>query len=193
MSRKKQQPFSLQKSSTHFNILMTGCLKDIRDAVWGWGPNRYFLLQRSVFTSLSISLRNKENPYFFYPLNCFYHLWNLLNHLSSYGTGVFLKSSSKVTFASIFLSSISTVGTNGTAPFSRSLRNLKKFLTICHILVSSSFLRWQWRKVEFSVPGEHEPKDSEADLSKESCLFGKFCSSLFSNRLINGGSGHLVF
>lgn len=41
--------------------------------------------------------------------------------------------------------------------------------------------------------GEHEPKNSEADLSKESCLFCRFCSFLFSNRLINGGSGHLVF
>lgn len=57
-----------------------------RDAVWGWGPNKYFSLVDRVFTPLCISLRNKENL-----LSNFSQGPKICKETSPLGTGVFLK------------------------------------------------------------------------------------------------------
>ena len=78
-----------------------------RDAVWGWGPNKYFSLVDRVFTPLCISSRNKENLYLLAKDPKFARKRHHLERGSSWKCG------SRLTFVSISPSSISTVGTHG--------------------------------------------------------------------------------
>lgn len=161
-----------------------------RDAVWGWGPNKYFSLADRAFTPLCISLRNKENLYLLAENPKF------TRKLVTTWNGGLPENEAAGCHSSQFLPAVLPQwALLDYLPFSRSLRSSKKSLT--------EVLTWSYPasssvdnggKWSSQCCGAAENSEAEAGLYEQNYPLCRPALLYFLiNLFISGGSGHLVF